>query len=171
MRKRRPNGETLVTPRNIVILGAVVALVGCFCPVIHLPIVGSITYMQNASGDGMWVAGISAVALVSAAFGFSAGGIICGAIIALLLFRVQGLMNEALDRMHSMAAGAGFLSGLADAMANAVYLEFGFYIVVGGGVLMLLGGIASLLMRRPVSVPSDIDAPAGVTEGSDGAVG
>lgn len=119
----------------------------------------------------MWVAGISAVALVSAALGFSAGGIICGAIIAFLLFRVQGLMNEALDRMHSLAAGAGFLSGLADAMANAVYLEYGFYIVVGGGVLMLLGGIASVLMRRPVSVPSDIDAPAVVTEESDAAGG
>lgn len=137
-----------MTPRNIVILGALLTIVGCFCPFIHIPVAGSITYMANGNGDGTWVIGLSVVALICASVRLPGAGAVVGGIIVFLLFRAQSIMNEALARMHAAADGAGFLSGFAQAIASAVYVEFGFYVVAAGAALMLLGGIASFFIRR-----------------------
>lgn len=147
-----------MTPRNIVILGAISAIAGCFCPFIHLPFVGSINYVLNGKGDGTWVALLSVVALIFASCRVSVVGAIAAAIIGFLLLRLQGVMTNALASIHETAGRSGFLSGLANAMADAVYLEYGFYLVAAGAALMLLGGIASLFIGKASAAESTVTA-------------
>jgi hypothetical protein len=50
------------------IVGSIALALGCFLPVIHLPIVGDFTFFNNGSGDGLIVLILAFVALACAFF-------------------------------------------------------------------------------------------------------
>ena len=48
------------------LLGAMLLLVGVFCPLVSLPFVGSITYFGNGRQDGWFILAFGAIAAVTA---------------------------------------------------------------------------------------------------------
>jgi hypothetical protein len=57
------------TDIGILIAAAVMAF-GAFCPLIKLPIVGSLNYFMNGRGDGIFVVGCSAAIVACVTFGY-----------------------------------------------------------------------------------------------------
>lgn len=148
----------MVTGPRIVTIGAIAAIIGCFLPFLHMPIVGSITYFGNGKFDGVWVCVASAIALIAAAgFRNAAVGVLSGVVVVYMLIRVQSVFSQATAAMDRAVAGAGMFGGLISLLGAQVYLEIGFYVVAAGAVLMLFGGLLSLFWRprtSPASTPS-----------------
>jgi hypothetical protein len=52
--------------RNISITGACLLSVGCFLPAMHVPLIGSVSYVLNGSGDGIIVVTLAMIGGVCA---------------------------------------------------------------------------------------------------------
>jgi hypothetical protein len=52
--------------RTISLIGGALLIFGCFLPIIHAPIIGSISWVLNGKGDGIIVVGLALVGLVLA---------------------------------------------------------------------------------------------------------
>jgi hypothetical protein len=53
-----------------ILVAAVVMALGAFCPIIHLPIVGSINYVMRGNGDGIIIIGCSFAIIGLTIFGY-----------------------------------------------------------------------------------------------------
>ena len=128
-------------------LGAIAVILGCLSPFAHLPFVGSITYVLNGKGDGVFVVVGGLTALVASVLRWYIVPVVIACLTGFLLFRFQGVMEHATAQMHASASSAGMFSGLANAMGSAVYLEWGFYVVAVGTLGMAIGGVGGLAQR------------------------
>jgi hypothetical protein len=123
---------------GILIAAAVMAFVA-FCPIVRLPLVGSITYVMGGRGDGVYIVGCTAaiVALVLAGYRRIAGIVAVGA----LFFLVRALVgfSAALSKAQAdVAKETGFAGELGSLIANSVGLEWGWILLVGGALAVIV---------------------------------
>ena len=55
--------EKLTPIDSGILLAAAIMALGAFCPIVYMPVVGSITYVMGGRGDGIFVV-LSAMAIV-----------------------------------------------------------------------------------------------------------
>lgn len=142
----------LLTPRNLVVGGALATIASSQLPFIHTLAGGSLTYA--AAGRSLPLIEASGAALILAMARQAAGGLFVGGYVAWKLVTDHGLWNVALP--HALATGnfEAVLTQIASTIAPAVAEESGFYLGTTGGILMTLGGLLDLLGHRPVSTRS-----------------
>lgn len=147
--------------RTVGVLGAALVLIGVFLPFAHLPIVGDVNYFLNGHGDGVW---LLIVAVIAAGLVFTrayVGTALCGiatiGLLAHFYYRIESLKQEMLSRADSTDAGmfSGLVSNLSHAIADNVYIEWGFAVVVVGGLLLVL---TPLIRARQVSIKPPVSA-------------
>ncbi len=113
-------------PQAIGFAGALFLAIGCFVPLVHLPIVGSINYVYNSRGDGMIVLAMAAVSAVLVFLGhyrflwISAG--VAAAVCLYTFFRLESVISDMHRTMDTDLAGNPF-RGLADALVSSIGLE------------------------------------------------
>jgi hypothetical protein len=56
--------------------------VGAFCPLVHLPIVGSINYVMGGRGDGIYIVACSAAIIGLVVFGYRRTSGIVGSVLS-----------------------------------------------------------------------------------------
>ncbi|HZO93721.1 MAG TPA: hypothetical protein VFB22_08105 [Candidatus Baltobacteraceae bacterium] len=138
-----------MTARVLALIGALVAVAGCFCPFASLPFVGQITYFLNGRGDGVWVVVVAAVVGVTAMLNIVTPAILGSLLIGGLLYSFHDRLAAAVSRvLGSLGQGHGsLLSGLSDMLLRQVHVEWGYWIVALGATLMFLGGMLRLYER------------------------
>lgn len=138
------------------LLGCALAGIGVFLPMLQAPIVGQVTYFLNGHGDGVFVLIAAIVSAVASFYGVAfvapLGGIVTLGFLAFYYTHVQSLLAGA---QASMQQNAGIFSGLGDMLLQSVQFEYGFYVMIIGGALM----IVSVLIPHPRAAASQPAVP------------
>lgn len=128
------------------LIGAALLFFGAFAPIVSIPIAGSQNYFQNGHGDGVVIVVIAAIAAMLAIAARYKGLLFAGgAALAVLIFtfvNFQMRLSEMKDKMATDLAGNPF-RGLADVAVGSVQLQWGWAVLVIGGLVLLGAGATS----------------------------
>lgn len=120
--------------------GSVLLFVGVFCPIINIPVVGSVNYFMNGYGDGVIILILAVAAFFStlqrAWKGVMLSAIVAFAVMGFTFFYFHYKMNYAREQMARELANNPF-GGLAENMLNMVQLSWGWAILGVGGFCLL----------------------------------
>jgi hypothetical protein len=127
--------------RKIVgLIGSTVLLIGSICPIVSLPVVGSVNYLHNGRGDGLL---IIAIAIASAYFALTSRyvqlrrtGLAALAVISTTLWMFQIKIGEIKASLERDLADNPF-RGLADLAFSSVRLEWGWVLLIGGSMTLI----------------------------------
>lgn len=125
------------------LVGAVMLFIGAFAPLLHRPIVGSMNYIQNGKGDGIFILIIAALAIYyvykEKYREVRIAGILSLGLVSFTFFTVQQKIMEMENQIDKDLASNPF-RGLANAVVQSVYLEWGFGVLFLGGAFLVLSG-------------------------------
>ena len=137
--------------QSLAILGASLLFVGVFLPIVSLPIIGSLNYFHNGQGDGTIILLLAVVSVILAAIRRFRGLLITGlCAVGLLLFTLANFIiriSEMRGQLQAQLADNPF-RGLADLAMNSVQLQWGWAVLMLGGVLI----VAAAAMHGTVPV-------------------
>jgi hypothetical protein len=136
--------------RLLGIIGAILLIVGIFCPIVSLFGI-SISYfdsfrMNSGAIDGFIIAGLGVISLIIALLNKNriliVTGILALGVMAIDFFNFKSKMS---------AASSVADSELSTTLANAVQLQWGWIVLVLGGLLLIVAGI--IKKSVPVAAP------------------
>jgi hypothetical protein len=122
-----------------ILVAAAVMAFGAFCPIVSLPIMGSINYVMGGRGDGIFIVGCSAaiIALVVAGYRRTTGLLAAVALFMMLTTLVQ--FEAKLSKAQAeLVKDSGPFSGLTKLIANSVGLEWGWLLLIGGALTIVI---------------------------------
>jgi hypothetical protein len=126
--------------------GAALLAVGVFTPIVRVPIVGSINYFRNGTGDGTVILVISALAALFAAVRQTGWllplGTFASGLLAIVFLSLRARMTDVQSSMVRDLADNPF-RGIAEAMTQSIQLEWGWAVMVAGGLLLLVVAMCS----------------------------
>jgi len=129
------------TKQILAILGALLLFVGVFLPIVSMPIVGSLNYFHNGQGDGTIVLMLAVISIILAITRRFRGLWVTGLCsVGLLLFALVNFlirMSQLRDQMQTELADNPF-RGLADVAVNSVQLQWGWAVLMLGGILIVV---------------------------------
>lgn len=135
--------------------GAFTLFVGAFLPVVTVPIVGSMNYLQADEGWGYALLLLSFIAAFLAAARQTrwllACGMAVGAMLGITLTRLRdlvGTVNATLDDLEQQGLGELSDGGILDAWFSPFAMEWGWVVLVSGAILIFLGGIRGIVASR-----------------------
>lgn len=133
------------TKKLLGLSGAALLVLGAFMPIVSLPIIGSLNYLNNGQGDGIFVI---LLAIVAVALTLSGNykfvwipGAISAALILFTLIRLMQVVSEARANLESELAGNPF-AGLAEGLLNTVQLQWGWVVLALGSILVIATSLA-----------------------------
>ena len=147
--------QVVFEPCQFVGYGGVLALVlGCFAPLVHLPIVGSINYIYNGRGDGIIVLTLTiaagALTFLRKYRGVSFVTLAIAAVCTFTFIRFATLMADMRRSVNSDLQGNPF-RGLADAMVNSVGLDWAWALLIIGIALLLISALMGIRSKASFS--------------------
>ncbi|MET4258472.1 hypothetical protein ABIC09_003417 [Bradyrhizobium sp. S3.12.5] len=153
-----------LTPRDSgILLAALVMAAGAFCPIVTLPVVGSINYVMSGNGDGIFIVlgAIGVVALVLTGYQRAAGLVAGAGLIWMLitLVRIASLLTDARTKLDQSMKGNPF-GGLAKVMANSVGLGWGWVLLFGGAIAIVILSFATQRSANGSARASETDSTA-----------
>jgi hypothetical protein len=133
----------MATNKNIALLGSALLAIGVFLPLVSVPIVGSLNYFRNGTGDGLIMLVIAATAVGFALTGRENYIFFAGlASVALLLFtfiNLQARLAEMKAQMDEQLTGNPF-RGLADMAYDSIQMQWGWAVLLLGAGLITYAG-------------------------------
>jgi hypothetical protein len=124
--------------------GALAVILGCFAPLVHLPIVGSVNYIFNGRGDGIFVL---ALAIAAAAFVFfrkyralAFSALAITAVCSFTYIKFAMVLADIHNSIDASLQGNPF-RGIADAFVTAVGLDWAWPLLIVGIVLLLVSSV------------------------------
>lgn len=124
--------------------GAVILFAGVFCPIISMPIMGSMNYFQNGKADGVIVIIAAAMAGLLCLAGkyrwLLLPGIGSAVTTAITYYNFSSKMSEAKEKFNSELFN-NFFKGLADAAFQSVQFQWGWAILILGAALIIAAGL------------------------------
>jgi hypothetical protein len=146
---------------------AFVMAVGAFCPIVHLPIVGSLTYVMGGRGDGIFIVGAAMAIVGLVAFGYRRlAGVVGTGSLFTVLWVLVGFAATLNKSQHELSRDTGPFGGLSQMLANSVGLDWGWLLLVGGAlavtVLAFLPAIGEVTLseRQTRGSPDEEDSLA-----------
>jgi hypothetical protein len=128
---------------GILIAAAVMAL-GAFCPIVSLPIVGSMNYVKGGQGDGIFVLGGSAAIVACVTFGYRrTTGLLAAAALLMMVTALVGFAAKMGEAQHEFAKDKGAFGGLGRLLVNSVGLEWGWILLIGGALAIMIFAFVS----------------------------
>jgi hypothetical protein len=148
---------------GILIAAAAMAL-GAFCPIVSLPIVGSINYVKGGHGDGIFVLACSAAVVACVTFGYRrTTGLLASAALLMMITALVQFAATMGQARHAKDKGA--FSGLGQLLVNSVGLEWGWFFLIGGAMAIIMFAFLSPFDRAiavkanpPSSAPDETDS-------------
>lgn len=135
----------MATKQNLGLIGSIVLFVGVFAPIVSVPLIGNMNYVQNGRGGGVFIMILAAISLILVLKkrygGLWLTGIVSLVLMAFTFIRFQIKMSDAQKQMAADLAGNPF-RGIADAAMQSVQLQWGWAVlVVGAGLLIASAAI------------------------------
>lgn len=141
---------------KVALLGCALAAIGVFLPMLHAPIVGDVNYFLNGHGDGRY---ILLAAVIAGIFAYrditwpsAIAGVLTLALLAWYYSHVQGMLAAA----EKSAQNAGIFSGLGEMLVQSIQIEYGFFVILVGGALMLICNV----IPTPTTIQEIAPAPS-----------
>lgn len=132
------------------LVGSLILFIGVFTPIISLPIVGSMNYFQNGTGDGVIILVLAAFSIfltLTKRYKFLLfTGIGSLAILAFTFINFQVRMSQMKSQMKQGMANNPF-GGLGEAMLSTVQIQWGWAVLIVGAALV----IAAALLKETAS--------------------
>jgi hypothetical protein len=144
--------------KAIAIIGCIVLIAGCFAPLLRAPIMGTVNSIHDGTGDGMIVLALAITCLTMAVFNrfwfcyvtaFGSAGMI-----AFWFIRFRHILSQIKADMDTDLKDNPF-RGIADAMMGSVTLDYGWFILMAGSVLVLWAAILKPDTRSPLIRSAD----------------
>src|SRR5207302_3035134 len=129
------------TRQTVGLLGSLLLFLGVFAPIVSVPIIGSQNYFQNGSGDGVVIAILALLSVVTVCTrryralwwtGLASLGVL---VFTFVTFQMK--LSQLKQQMNTELADNPF-KGLADVAVQSVQLQWGWAILVVGVVLVLV---------------------------------
>ncbi len=130
---------SILEPKMIMgLIGAMMLFLGVFAPMVSAPVVGSINYIQNGKGDGIFVlilAVISAYCAITRKFNilYFTGALTLG-LLAFTYLNFQATIAIAQDSITTDLANNPF-QGIGSALVQSVQIQWGFAAIILGALL------------------------------------
>jgi len=129
-----------LTRLDIAILIAAAAMaLGAFCPIVRFPVVGPIINKMGGRGDGIYIVGCSAaiVALIVTGYRRTTGLLAAGALFVMMMAVIQ--FEAKIGKAQAdLAKDSGPFSGLTTILANSIGLEWGWLLLIGGALAIVI---------------------------------
>lgn len=126
--------------RLIVFIGSALLIAGTFTPIMHLPIVGNITYFRSGNPDALILIGFAILATVAYILGFSRlvswSGLLSVALLSFSFFHVIFQIHSVTAKTHTELQNNPF-AGIADAFMQSVGLEWGWLVMFSGALMII----------------------------------
>lgn len=123
------------------LLGSILLILGAFSPIVKIPFVGQLNYINNGHGDGVIVLVLGIISILLVLFKkynpLALTGIVSFGMISFTYFNIQNLLKESKSHLMRDLSGNPF-KGLAEGLMNSVQIEWGFAIVIIGAILVLI---------------------------------
>jgi hypothetical protein len=144
-----------------ILLAAAIMALGAFCPIVHMPIVGSITYVMGGRGDGILVVLSAMVIVVLVITGYRrTTGIVAVVALAIMLRALIGFssaLGEANAGLARSLQGNPF-GGIAKTLVSSVGLGWGWVLLIGGALaVVILAIIAHTQQQLPTAIKAKTD--------------
>jgi hypothetical protein len=124
--------------------GSAILLVGCFLPLVHLPIVGSINYVYNGRGDGIIVLALAVGSAILIALKkyrtLAFVTFVIAGVCAFTFIRFAIMIGDLRHSMDSDLNGNPF-RGLADVLVNSVSLDWAWGVLLVGIILLVASAL------------------------------
>ena len=145
------NEVTFERPQLIGFAGVALLIFGAFAPLIHLPIVGGISYVGNGRGDGIFVILLAVasgvllylkrydIVLITAA--------LAAGLCVFTFINFESRMSDIRSQMGDLNGNP--FRGLADAVVDSVGLDWGWALLLLGIIGLFAG---ALMGRKTVTV-------------------
>jgi hypothetical protein len=149
---RDSRGRSIATDVVIILIGSALVVLGCFAPLVHVPIIGSVTYFAGGHGDGIFAMGFAVIAAVLALAGKPRWAVVPGILeLALITFTFVSLYTRLSDL--GPAADAQLEGNPFKDVAGAIVRSAGFswgWVPLYLGALMTTfnGPLARLVTRK-----------------------
>ena len=131
------------------VVGVALTCLGVFCPLMSLPLVGSMNYFLNGRGDGvlLFIGAVVCSFLLALRIYWPmwVAAFINAGLLSQLAFRMQKLATEPPETNNAMA------NAMAKAMINAFQIQWGWFVLVLGAIAMS----ASASLNRSRGLSSD----------------
>jgi hypothetical protein len=129
---------------KLALVGAAATAVGTVCPIITLPLIGSINYLAGGKGDGVFILGAALVGAAGAAFGTVWLASIIGiGLLAFLLSRLGTFLSmiaQSKSEIEEASQGTGF-GDIGNLFSLSLNLEWGWLVLFAGALLMIWSGV------------------------------
>jgi hypothetical protein len=126
-------------------IGSATLFIGAFLPLISVPILGQINYYNNGKGDGVIIVVLAIISFILTLTNRQKGLILTGAlslgVIGYTYFNLQNKLSEIRNSMDYELAGNPF-KGLTDLAMNSIKMEWGWAVLVVGGLLLIAAGMS-----------------------------
>jgi hypothetical protein len=140
------------------LVGSVVLFLGTFAPIVSLPIVGSMNYVQNGNGDGIFIIAFAVISLVIVLRRRYEGLWFTGAcslgVLSFTFMHFNALVANATSSLNTTLADNPF-KGIGTAMMQTVQIQWGFAVLVVAALLL----IAAAAIPEPMPLASDDAKP------------
>jgi hypothetical protein len=124
------------------LVAATVMALGAFCPLLRVPIVGTMNYVNGGQGDGVYIVGcsVAVILLVISGYRRTTGILGAGALFmnALFFVHVAATLAKARADLVTSSKDLGPFGGLATLIGNSVSFEWGWLPLVGGALAIVV---------------------------------
>lgn len=154
--------------KTLAMIGAALLFVGVFLPLVSMPIIGNINYLYKGRGDGLIVLGLAIATALLVLTGrvrhILWTGLASLGVIAFSFVRLQSAMAEMDARMDEELSDNPF-RGLAEAAMESIQIQWGWAILILGGLLVTYAGF--MAMRDKVESSAGAAAAPNQSDDSD----
>jgi hypothetical protein len=147
-----PNQNNNQLKMHLGLAGAALLFIGVFCPMISIPIAGTMNYFQHGSGGGIFIlVFVAATVVISLMKKFTLlwiPGIGSAGLIGYTFFSLQIRLSDAKQSLQDDLADNPF-AGLAIMAVESVQIQWGFAVLAIGAILVLAAAATSQTKRVP----------------------
>jgi hypothetical protein len=150
------------------IAGAAVMALGAFCPIVSVPILGSLNYVMGGNGDGIFIVGGSMIIVLLVLVGYRRAAALVATGSLLLMTTTLVKFANGMSSMQAEAARTAKSNpiggGIATILSKSVGLEWGWILLFGGAFAVIIFAVlvgASVSSARAQIDPSKSETVCG----------
>jgi len=121
-------------------LGSIFLFIGVFAPLIRMPILGNMNYIQSGKGDGIIIIFLAVISFILTIIkkykGLWFTGIGSLGVIAFTFINLQIIMTTAKAQIETELA-ENLFKGVADLLMQSVQLQYGWVFLIIGVILII----------------------------------
>lgn len=130
-----------MSKQGVAILGALVSIIGAFCPVFSVPIMGTVNYFNNGRGDGIFILILSAMTIIFVLMKkydvVKFTGPAMFAVLGYTYFTFKNIISDVMEQTNTELAGNP-LRGIVDIAIQSVQIQWGFAVLLVGAILVTI---------------------------------